>query len=143
MTGTELFSGFDVLLDDSLPPGCIKFVHGDGRADVFLIDGESAVRMVVNPIGRIFHPDSPGGRLWLESARQKQAKEEAAKAETTLDYFGAIVRASWFDPGLALELYGKALDFGPQDLDEWLAEDNPHRLSPYGVPGPLEALGLA
>ncbi len=80
--------------------------------------------------------------FWAESGRQKQAMEEAARAETTIDYFAAVCRASWLMPDLQAVLFGKPICFGPQDLDEWLAEDNSHRLSPYGVPGPLEALGF-
>lgn len=90
----------------------------------------------------LLDPDSVAGRFWAESARQKQLEEEAAKADSPLEHFTATMKLLWTGGNLAAVLCGEPLRFGPQDLDEWLAEDNPHRMSPYGVPGPLEAVGL-
>jgi hypothetical protein len=80
--------------------------------------------------------------FWAESGRRKQLEEEAATAATPLEYFTAAMRLAWTADNLVAIIRGEAIRFGPQDLDEWLAEDNPHRLTHYGVPGVLEALGL-
>jgi len=99
--------------------------------------------MVAHPgTGELYDPDSVAGRFWAESARRKRLEEEAARAESPLEHFEAMLRMIWTGENLSAVLFGEPLRFGPQDLDEWLAEDNPHRMSPYGKPGVLEALGL-
>lgn len=80
--------------------------------------------------------------FWAESARRKQLEEEAAKADTSLVHFTAMMRLVWTNDNLAAFTRNEPIRWGPQDLDEWLAEDNPHRMSHYGVSGVLEALGL-
>lgn len=80
--------------------------------------------------------------FWAASARSRAAREEAAKAATPLEHFTAMTRLVWTGDNMAAVMRGEALHFGPQDLDEWLAEDNPHRLTLHGVPGVREALGL-
>jgi hypothetical protein len=137
------FFGFECLLDDSLPEGCVKFLHGDGRVDVFRIEGETATKMVLHPgTGEPLDPDSVAGQFWADVARKKKAREEAAMADTPLEHFEAVLRMVWTEENLLAAGLGEPLRFGPQDLDEWLAEDNPHRMAPYGQPGVLEALGL-
>lgn len=138
-----LFAGFDIAVDEDLPEDCVKFLHGDGRVDVFRIEGEHATRMVVSPTGKVFDPESVAGRFWIESARRKQLEEEAAKARPGVEHFEAMLRLVWTGDNMAALFRGEPIRFGPQDLDEWLAEDNPHRLTHYRVPGVLEALGLA
>lgn len=103
----------------------------------------SAARMVTHPsTGEVLDPDSVAGRFWAESARRKRLKGEAAKAATPLTHFEAMMKLGWTGGNLAAQVRGEAIRWGPQDLDEWLAEDNPHRFSHYGEPGVLEMLGL-
>lgn len=84
--------------------------------------------------------------FWANSARRKRLEEEAAeegaKADTPLEHFVAMLRFVWTDNNLMAVALNEPIRWGPQDLDEWLAEDNPRRLSPWGTPGVLEALGI-
>lgn len=103
----------------------------------------SAARMVTHPsTGETLDPDSVAGRFWAESARRKSLEEEAAKAATPLASYEAALSLAWTGDNLAALFRAEPIRWGPQDLDEWLAEDNPHRFSHYGEPGVLEMLGL-
>jgi hypothetical protein len=83
--------------------------------------------------------------FWAASRRKRERREEhEAKltAATGIGRFDEILRYVWGENTAALVSY-EQIRFGPQDLDEWLAEDNPHRFSHFGQPGVLETLGLS
>lgn len=75
-------------------------------------------------------------KFWRESRELKAYRENLARLRG-LERFDAVLEHEWTAaPGLRTALY-EPIHWGPQDLDEWLAEDNPYR----GL-GVLEALGL-
>lgn len=129
------FFGFECLLDDSLPEDCVKFVQGDGSIAVFRIEGEGFKRMVLHPgTGEPLDPDSVAGQFWADVARKKKAREEAAMAASPVEHFEAMLRMVWTEDNLLAAALNEPIRWGPQDLDEWLAEDNPHRLTPFRYP---------
>lgn len=76
------------------------------------------------------------------------SREEIAAMPLPTERLDAVLKDVWTPAALEDIPAGFAEQFlnscfNPQPLDEWLAEDNPHRLSPYKVPGVLEALGLS
>ena len=43
------FADIPIHTDDTLPPGTVKFLHGDDQATVFAIDGEAATPIATWP----------------------------------------------------------------------------------------------
>lgn len=82
--------------------------------------------------------------FWAESRRKRKANEEhearLAAANGPHDRFAEMLRHIW--TGDALAALNEPMRWGPDDLDEWLSEENPYRLTHFRVPGVLEALGL-
>lgn len=82
-------------------------------------------------------------RFWAESHAKAARRKEIEAMPHSFERFEAMMADVW-NTELLTALPGS---FVPNrnrgnDLDEWLAEDNPHRLTHYEVPGVLEALGL-
>lgn len=81
-------------------------------------------------------------RFWAESHAKAARRKEVEAMPRKFDRFEAMLKDVWTSDNLLAAALNEPMHFGPQDLDEWLAEDNPHRLTHYRVPGVLETLGL-
>lgn len=82
-------------------------------------------------------------RFWAESRLKAARRKEIEAMPRKMDRFEAFLREAWTSDNMAAVLYGTPIRSGPQSLDEWLAEDNPCRLTHYGAPGVREALGIS
>lgn len=79
-------------------------------------------------------------KFWRESREEREWQEETDKLKG-MARLDSVLKHVFTADTLSLPRV-TMLDFKPQELDEWLAEDNPHRLSNWRVPGVREALGL-
>jgi hypothetical protein len=75
-------------------------------------------------------------KFWRESRELKEYRNGLEGLHGVARY-EAVLKHVWTAESLGLDKLPPIRWGQPQELDEWLAEDNPHRM-----PGVLEALGL-